>query len=166
MKKQSKEDIRDSIIGLGENSIRKNYYPQLKKKVIEVEELNKTLEKKVEKRTEELNKAVIDQKNTNEKLQQTLDELRLTQDTLIESEKMDCSTCHDPHSNEKNNLVKFNNRCIECHQKVEHVTFKSDQNSDCVNCHMPYQESKIMKIQINPDSIRSVMVRTHKIDIY
>lgn len=92
--------------------------------------------------------------------------LLLRSKCFIESEKMDCSTCHDPHSNEKNNLVKFNNRCIECHQKVEHVTFKSDQNSDCVNCHMPYQESKIMKIQINPDSIRSVMVRTHKIDIY
>jgi len=88
MKKQSDEDIRDSIIGLGENSIRKNYYPQLKKKVIEVEELNKTLEGKVNLRTQELNKAVIEQKKTNEKLQQTLDELKLTQKSLIESEKM------------------------------------------------------------------------------
>ena len=88
MKKQSNEDIRDSIIGLGENSIRKNYYPQLKKKVIEVEELNKTLEEKVHLRTQELNEAVIEQKKTNEKLQQTLDELKLAQDYLIESEKM------------------------------------------------------------------------------
>ena len=88
MKKQSKEEIRDSIIGLGENSIRKNYYPQLRKKIIEVELLNKTLEDKVEQRTNELNNSVIEQKKTNEKLQQTLDTLRKTQDTLIESEKM------------------------------------------------------------------------------
>ncbi len=88
MKKQSNNDIRDSIIGLGENSIRKNYYPQFKNKINEVEELNKLLEKKVEIRTEELNKAVLQQKATNEKLQKTLDELTKTQKSLVYTEKM------------------------------------------------------------------------------
>ena len=92
--------------------------------------------------------------------------LLLISNCFIESEKMDCMTCHDPHSDETNNLLKFNNRCIECHQNKEHISFKTDQNSDCVGCHMPYRESNIMKIQINPDSIKSVMIRTHKIDVY
>jgi len=88
MKKQSDKDIRDSIIGLGENSIRKNYYPQFKNKIKEVEELNKTLEDKVERRTKELNDSVINQQQTNEKLQQTLDELKKTQESLVYTEKM------------------------------------------------------------------------------
>ena len=92
--------------------------------------------------------------------------LLLISNCFIESEKMDCMTCHDPNSDETNNLLKFNNRCIECHQNKEHISFKTDQNSDCVGCHMPYRESNIMKIQINPDSIKSVMIRTHKIDVY
>jgi len=54
MNNQSDEDIRNSIIGLGEKSIRKSYYPQLQKKINEIEELNKSLEKKVEIRTKEL----------------------------------------------------------------------------------------------------------------
>lgn len=54
MRKQSDEDVRNSIIGLGEKSVRKSYYPQLKKKIKEVEELNRTLEEKVQQRTHEL----------------------------------------------------------------------------------------------------------------
>jgi len=81
MNNQSKDDIRDKIIGLGETSIRKSYYPQLKKRLDEIEELNRTLEDRVKERTEELN-----QKNRD--LENTLKELNRTQKTLIESEKM------------------------------------------------------------------------------
>lgn len=59
MNNQSDEDIRASIIGLGEKSIRKNYYPQLQKKIKEIEELNKNLEVKVEIRTKELGEQKI-----------------------------------------------------------------------------------------------------------
>jgi len=77
MSNQSKEDIRESIIGLGERSIRKSYYPQLKKKIEEIEELNKTLEKKVEERTKKL----LEQKNIFETLfYDTSDGLSLIKD--------------------------------------------------------------------------------------
>ena len=74
MSNQSDEDIRDSIIGLGEKSIRKSYYPLLQKKLKEIKELNKTLEKKVIERTKELEKS--------------LNDLKETQNILIEAEKM------------------------------------------------------------------------------
>lgn len=61
---ENNESVRNSIIGLGENSIRKSYYPQLKKKIEEVEELNRTLEEKIKERTKEL----FDQKNVFETL--------------------------------------------------------------------------------------------------
>ena len=64
MSNPSNEEVRDSIIGLGEKSIRKSYYPQLQKKMKEINELNKTLEKKVEDRTKEL----LEQKNVFETL--------------------------------------------------------------------------------------------------
>ena len=81
MNNQSNDDIRNKIIGLGESSIRKSYYPQLKKRIDEIEELNRTLEDRVKERTQELNKK-------NEALEDTLKELNRTQKTLIESEKM------------------------------------------------------------------------------
>ena len=81
MNNQSNDDIRDKIIGLGESSIRKSYYPQLKKRIDEIEELNRTLEDRVKERTQELN-----QKNSD--LKKTLETLNKTQKTLIESEKI------------------------------------------------------------------------------
>ena len=81
MNNQSNDDIRNKIIGLGETSIRKSYYPQLKKRIDEIEELNRTLEDRVKERTQELNKK-------NEALEDTLKELNRTQKTLIVSEKM------------------------------------------------------------------------------
>ena len=85
---------------------------------------------------------------------------------FIKSEGMDCMTCHDPHSNEKNNVIKFNSRCIECHPSQQHTSLLPENTWDCVKCHMPMKASKIMKIEINSDSISQVLVRTHKIAIY
>lgn len=81
MNNQSDDDIRNKIIGLGESSIRKSYYPQLKKRIDEIEELNRTLEDRVEERTKELNEK-------NRDLKETVETLNNTQKTLIESEKM------------------------------------------------------------------------------
>lgn len=85
---------------------------------------------------------------------------------FIKSEGMDCMTCHDPHSNERNNVVKFNSRCIECHPSQQHKNLLPENTWDCIKCHMPMKASKIMKIEINSDSISQVLVRTHKIAIY
>ncbi|NRA56381.1 MAG: PAS domain-containing sensor histidine kinase [Gammaproteobacteria bacterium] len=64
MRKPSNNEVRNSIIGLGDKSIKKNYYPQLKNKIKEIKELNKTLEEKVRLRTKEL----LEQKNIFETL--------------------------------------------------------------------------------------------------
>ncbi|WP_024953991.1 sensor histidine kinase [Sulfurospirillum arcachonense] len=81
MSNQSNDNIRDKIIGLGESSMKKSYYPQLKKRIAQIEELNTTLEDKVNERTQELY-----EKNTT--LKNTLEELHKTQKSLVESEKM------------------------------------------------------------------------------
>lgn len=77
MNNQSDEEIRNSIIGLGERSMRKSYYPQLQKKIHEIQELNKSLEKKVQDRTKEL----LEEKNIFETLfNETNDALALIKD--------------------------------------------------------------------------------------
>ena len=63
-------------------------------------------------------------------------------------------------------MLKFNASCIECHPNQKHSTVLSENSFDCVSCHMPLEASKLMKIQINLDSISPVQVRTHKIGIY
>ncbi len=85
---------------------------------------------------------------------------------FINSKAMDCMTCHDPHSNEKNKTLQFNTSCIQCHASPKHTSFSSLDTEDCISCHMPLRASKLMKIQINQDSISPVWVRTHRIGIY
>lgn len=85
---------------------------------------------------------------------------------FINSKAMDCMSCHDPHSNEKNNRTHFNSRCVECHPTQQHKTVPYENAWDCIACHMPERDSKLMKIQITPDSIQAVKVRTHRIGIY
>ncbi|MEL6919036.1 MAG: multiheme c-type cytochrome [Bacteroidota bacterium] len=86
------------------------------------------------------------------------------------SEKMDCSTCHDPHKNERGNTRVFNRRCIGCHTLPE-VSCTIDgqtmntQKDNCISCHMPLIPSSSMVMQL--DSVQTaVEVRTHLIDIY
>jgi PAS domain S-box-containing protein len=67
MKKPCDEDsfdsLRDKIIGLGEKSLRKSYYPELKQRVTELEEANARLKREIQEREqaeEELRKSKAD----------------------------------------------------------------------------------------------------------
>ncbi|HWR43369.1 sensor histidine kinase [Sporomusa sp.] len=48
------EELRGKLIGLGEKSIRKNYYPELQRRMDELERLNAELEQRVAERTAQL----------------------------------------------------------------------------------------------------------------
>jgi predicted CXXCH cytochrome family protein len=88
-----------------------------------------------------------------------------------QTKTMDCMTCHNPHRAEAGNRVKFNAICASCHQGVTHApaenaTLLKTSFSDCVQCHMPLQDSSMMKLELELDSLFPVQVRTHKIGIY
>lgn len=51
------EDLRGKLIGLGEKSIRKSYYPELQRRMDELERLNAELEQRVADRTAQLEAA-------------------------------------------------------------------------------------------------------------
>lgn len=48
------DELRDKLIGLGDKSIRKNYYPELQRRMDELKQLNAELEQRVAERTAEL----------------------------------------------------------------------------------------------------------------
>ncbi len=85
---------------------------------------------------------------------------------------MDCSTCHDPHKNQRGNNNYFNQKCMQCHTEAKvvckaksHVIQQKGNN--CIACHMPTSPSKIMTAQIGQDAIEtSFFIRTHLIGIY
>jgi hypothetical protein len=84
------------------------------------------------------------------------------------SSRMDCSTCHNTHKNERNNLSMYTERCMKCHSAADHNFCKMAGKMDaiilkanCISCHMPALPSKAI---VNEKE--SVMVHTHHIAIY
>jgi len=90
------------------------------------------------------------------------------------SKIMDCSSCHNPHENQRNNFEWYNSKCVECHQPFENnatctleIENRKKMDNNCVECHMPLIPSKSMSIYDSKDSlILPVQVRTHFIGIY
>ena len=101
------------------------------------------------------------------------------QDALLRASKcfkqtkaMDCTTCHNPHTNRRGDSSYFNSKCIECHQTNE-IQCEEDKiavkrvNNNCIACHMPLTSSNSMFIGQKGDSIKTaVKVRTHHIKTY
>jgi mono/diheme cytochrome c family protein len=90
------------------------------------------------------------------------------------SATMTCSSCHDPHKNERGNEALFSQRCMSCH---------TDKNTDfakmapgmaieqvkqkCITCHMPNQESKVLNVRLDQNGQRTpAVMRSHLIRVY
>lgn len=68
---QQREDLRQSIIGLGERSLKKSYYPELQKRIRELEETNSELQHEIQerKKSEELREKLLFQLNQSQKME-------------------------------------------------------------------------------------------------
>lgn len=91
----------------------------------------------------------------------------------IKSTTMDCSTCHDVHTNEYKNPKLYSTKCITCHNGGDHkeCTMNTSKNivksNNCVDCHMPVLASK--KILLNVKSGEQTLpdyLRSHYIAVY
>jgi signal transduction histidine kinase len=89
------EEIFNKLLGLGDTSVHKNYYPMLQEKIHSLEESERKLELKVKERTkqyeelnEELKQKVSELENIRQELSQTIERLSCAQTELINSEKM------------------------------------------------------------------------------
>ena len=87
---------------------------------------------------------------------------------------MDCATCHDTHQNTRGNDVLYTQKCLNCHNKPNHVycgmTNKLSAGvlkAKCISCHMPQLTTNAIAVQVT-DKAPPVrfFVHTHHIAIY
>lgn len=92
---------------------------------------------------------------------------------FLGSKTLDCSSCHNPHSNSSSNLKEFSKKCISCHQNPNHETLNKQQKiinkitDNCIDCHMPQQPSSAITFNLEGNTEKNAyLLRTHKIAIY
>ncbi|MDB5231755.1 MAG: hypothetical protein JWN76_2560 [Chitinophagaceae bacterium] len=92
---------------------------------------------------------------------------------FLQSKVMTCGTCHDPHTNVVTDLSMYSNKCVSCHNEVEHRSLKMDAamkntiKTNCIDCHMPEQPSRIFAFQLSGSTEKAAyLLRTHKIAVY
>jgi len=92
---------------------------------------------------------------------------------FIKSQTMICTTCHNPHENERGKVEIFSQRCITCHSTGHDLTCKLTAslgpsiNLNCIDCHMPKKPSKIITELLPGDTKpTAALVRSHLIAIY
>lgn len=89
------------------------------------------------------------------------------------SKTLDCSSCHNPHAKERDNLKVFSQRCMSCHNPAGHnfctmaPKLGAGITSNCIDCHMPALPSKLITLQSQgqPQPTPN-LVRTHLIKVY
>jgi hypothetical protein len=89
------------------------------------------------------------------------------------SKDMNCSSCHNTHTSEQDNLQVFSQRCMNCHKEADHTFCKmkgvsaADLIANCVDCHMPaLPSSKIALLTNGQTSPTPDSIRTHLITFY
>jgi len=92
---------------------------------------------------------------------------------FIKSDKMTCSSCHDPHNNERNQLQAFSKSCMSCHQPEGPAFCKMTSlpaavlSKNCIDCHMPALPSRnITMLTEGQTSPTPDSMRTHLITVY
>jgi len=85
------------------------------------------------------------------------------------SEKLDCSSCHNVHVDEAGKLQTFSRRCMSCHNPLPPHPGKDSALlvANCIDCHMPALPSNKILLQLtgNAKPVHD-LVRTHHIAIY
>lgn len=100
-------------------------------------------------------------------------QLMSASECFIKSNTLNCTSCHNTHTDEKENMALFSKRCMNCHSTANHnfCTVKQTGNisitTNCIDCHMPAKPSKIIRLLSNGKSSPTPnLVRTHFISIY
>ncbi len=97
----------------------------------------------------------------------------LTASACFRISAMDCSSCHNVHVKETNQMELFSQRCMNCHNTSNHNFCKQPQvpglvlSKNCIDCHMPALPSRQVFLQVS-DTTRSTpdLVRTHLVGTY
>lgn len=97
----------------------------------------------------------------------------LTSSKCFRSSEMDCSSCHNVHQKETNQVALFSARCMNCHKAGSDRFCKQREfpglelSDNCIDCHMPKLPSRQVFVQasgyVKPTPF---FVRTHLVGVY
>lgn len=97
----------------------------------------------------------------------------LTSSKCFRMSEMDCSSCHNVHARETNQLGLFSARCMSCHKQGSEIFCKQPEvpglvlSKNCIDCHMPKLPSRQVFVQrseyVKPTPF---FVRTHLVATY
>jgi len=85
-----------------------------------------------------------------------------------ESSDMRCTTCHNPHQQERGNADLFVRRCLACHEAKDcGVVAAVGQAAEerCIDCHMPQRADSKMPMQGQQDTFHPKL-RDHHIRVW
>jgi hypothetical protein len=85
-----------------------------------------------------------------------------------QSPDMQCTTCHNPHHQERGNAKLFIERCFKCHESGDCRIVRETgaaAEARCIDCHMPSRADSQMPMQKENETFRP-MLRDHLIDIW
>jgi hypothetical protein len=99
------------------------------------------------------------------------DGLLASSNCYIKSANMDCSTCHDVHTNQFRKPAFFSSKCISCHTVDKHTSpaVKNIKTlaDNCIDCHMPVLASKKIQLNVkNGEQLLPDYLRSHYIAVY
>ncbi len=92
---------------------------------------------------------------------------------FLQSGTLNCSSCHNPHTNASSNLATYSQKCMGCHTEANKnfcivkpaagISIKDN----CIDCHMPKKPSEAISFyQQGNTQLSFYLLRTHKIGIY
>jgi hypothetical protein len=92
---------------------------------------------------------------------------------FLQAHTITCSTCHNTHLNERDNVRAFSSRCSSCHKAPKHQGFEINTlaattlSANCIDCHMPARPSQVITMTSAANRpVVPALVRTHLIAIY
>ncbi len=94
---------------------------------------------------------------------------------FLKSNTLTCTTCHNPHENEKGKVAAFAEKCISCHNSklagsvlcTKTASLGQAINTQCTNCHMPELPSKSIAVLLQgKEQLTSATMHTHFIRAY
>jgi len=92
---------------------------------------------------------------------------------FLASNQMNCSSCHNPHTNANNDLAIYSQKCMSCHSDAGHNfctmadSIGPSIKNNCIDCHMPKKPSEAISFRLPGNSqTTSYLLRTHRIATY
>ena len=90
------------------------------------------------------------------------------------STTMTCTTCHNPHEEQRGSVSMFSEKCMQCHSIEKNNFCPLSETTDiailqenCIDCHMPNRESQILNVKLDSETDHSpAVIRTHLIAVY